>query len=39
MTLFLCIFLPFLRDYDVKMPNFPFYGERKKATSKFYFSF
>ena len=38
-TLFLYISLPFLRDYDVKMPNFLIYGERKQATSKFYFSF
>ena len=32
------IFFPFLHDYDVKMPNFAFYGERKQATTKFYFS-
>ena len=25
--------------YDVKMPNFTFYGGRKQATTKFYFSF
>ena len=30
---------PFLHDYDVKMPNFAFYGVRKQATTKFYFSF
>ena len=36
---FLYISLPFLHDYDVKMPNFTFYGERKQATTKFYFSF
>ena len=29
----------FLHDYDVKMPNFAFYGGRKQATTKFYFSF
>ena len=29
----------FLHDYDVKMPNFAFYGGRKQATRKFYFSF
>ena len=33
------IFFPFLHDYDVKMPNFAFYGERKQATTKFNFSF
>ena len=30
---------PFLHDYDVKMPKFTFYGGRKQATMKFYFSF
>ena len=30
---------PFLHDYDVKMPNFPFYGGRKQTTTKFNFSF
>ena len=30
---------PFLHYYDVKMPNFAFYGERKQATTKFYFPF
>ena len=30
-------FLPFLHDYDIKMPNFAFYGERKQATTKFIF--
>ena len=38
-TLFLYISFPFLHDYDVKMPNFVFYGGRKQATTKFYFSF
>ena len=33
------ISFPFLHDYDVKMPNFAFYGGRKQATTKFYFSF
>ena len=33
---FLC---PFLHDYDVKMSNFAFYGVRKQATAKLYFSF
>ena len=33
------ISFPFLHDYDVKMPNFSFYGGRKQATTKFYFSF
>ena len=36
---FLFISFPFLHDYDVKMPNFAFYGGRKQATTKFYFSF
>ena len=36
---FLYIFLPFLRDYDVKIPNFVFYGERKQAMTKWYFAF
>ena len=36
---FLYISFPFLHDYDVKMPNFAFYGGRKQATTKFYFPF
>ena len=37
---FLYISLPvFARLHDVKMPNFSFYGVRKQATTKFYFSF
>ena len=36
---FLSISFPFLHDYDVKIPNFAFYGERKQATTKFYFCF
>ena len=36
---FLYISFPFLHDYDVKMPNSVFYGGRKQATTKFYFSF
>ena len=36
---FFYISCPFLLDYDVKMPNFAFYGGRKQATTKFYFSF
>ena len=36
---FLYISLPSLHDYDVKMPNFTFYGGRKQATTKFTFSF
>ena len=34
-------FYPFLHryDYDVKMPNFVFYGKRKQATTQFYFAF
>ena len=29
---------PFLPDYDVKMTNLAFNGERKQATTKSYFS-
>ena len=36
---FLYISFLFLHDYDVKMPNLAFYGGRKQATTKFYFSF
>ena len=36
---FFYISFPFLHDYDLKMPNFAFYGGRKQATTKFYFSF
>ena len=36
---FLYISSPLLHDYDVKMPNFTFYGGRKQATKKFSFSF
>ena len=36
---FLYISFLFLHDYDVKMPNFAFYGGCKQATTKFYFSF
>ena len=36
---FLYISLPLLHDYDVKMPSFTFYGGRKQATTKFFFSF
>ena len=36
---FFHISLPALHDYDVKMPNFVFYGARKQATTKFCFSF
>ena len=36
---FLYISFSFLHDYDVKMSNFAFYGGRKQATTKFYFSF
>ena len=38
-TLFLYLSFLFLHDYDVKMPNFAFYGGRKQATTTFYFSF
>ena len=33
---FLC---QFLHDYDMKLPNFTFYGGHKQATMKLYFSF
>ena len=33
------ISLPFLHDYNMKMPNFAFYGVHKQATTKFSFSF
>ena len=33
---FLYISLPFLHDYDVKLPNFTFSAGRKQATTKFY---
>ena len=33
--IFTYISWPFLHDYDVKMPNSAFYGERKQATTKF----
>ena len=36
---FLYISFLFLHDHDVKMPNLAFYGGRKQATTKFYFSF
>ena len=37
--IFLYISLPFLQDYDVKLPNSMSYGERREATTKFSFSF
>ena len=36
---FLYISFLFLHDCDVKMPIFAFYGGRKQAATKFYFSF
>ena len=33
------LYISFLHDYDVKMPNFAFYGVRKQATTKFCFPF
>ena len=37
---FLYISLPSrLDDYEVKMPNFTFYGERKQGTTNFFFLF
>ena len=38
-TTLLNISWPLLHDYDVKMPDFTFYGGRKQATTKFSFSF
>ena len=35
---FLYISQPLLQEYDVKMPNFTFYGGRKQATTNFSFS-
>ena len=32
---FFYIYLPFLHDYDLKLPNFTF-GGRKQATTNFY---
>ena len=29
----------FLHNYGVKLPNFMFYGERKQAMTKFFYSF
>ena len=34
---FLYMSFLFLHDYDLKMPNFAFYGGCKQATTKFYF--
>ena len=35
-----CTFLNlFLHDYEVKMPNFAFYGVSEQTTTKSYFSF
>ena len=36
---FLYISLPFLHDYDVKIHNFAFCGERKQPTTKYIFLF
>ena len=36
---FLYISLAPLQDYNVKMPNFTFYGGRKQATTNFFFLF
>ena len=37
-TLFCAFLLSFLHYYDVKMPNFAFYGERKKMNDEISFS-
>ena len=36
---FFYISFPFSHNYDVKMPNFAFYGGHKQAPTKFYSSF
>ena len=36
---FLNISLPFLYNYDVKLPSSTFYGGHKQATTKFSLSF
>ena len=36
---FFYISLPFMHNYDLKVPNFAFYGERKQVTTNFYLSF
>ena len=36
---FLYMSLPSLLDYDVKMPNFTFFGERKQAQDECFFFF
>ena len=36
---FFYISLPVMYNYDLKMPNFAFYGEREQATTNFYLSF
>ena len=33
---FFADYLPSLHDYDVKMPNFTFYGGSKQATTNFF---
>ena len=35
---FVCVSLPSLHGYDVKMPNCKFYGGRKQATTNLVFS-
>ena len=34
-SFFVSFFLPFLHDYNVKISNFAFYGQRKKKRRKF----
>ena len=34
---FVHFFLPSLHDYDVKLPNFTFFGGREHKTTTFYF--
>ena len=36
---FLYISYAFLHDYEVHLPNFVFYGDRKQAATKLYFAF
>ena len=39
MTFFLCISLPSLQDYDLKLPNFTFCTEREHNTTTSFFFF
>ena len=39
LAFFVHFFAVTAHDYDVKMPNFKFYGGRKQVTTNFSFSF